>query len=217
LHCHLSNGTMGVFRGRRYTAPVGSGTAGRDIAAAPGDGTVSRGTTNLVGQTADLCGSRTRQGFGPDQLPRTDRKMYHSRRGMRPTTSQLRTYPLTAYGNLGGRRNTAAGSPAIAGRIVSSIGEKITTYGEGSVQLPRTEGNSHPRNMGVAEAAGVWRPGPTVYGEFCCRLKYSSVTLVTVQMAYLGGGGITPLSARGRRGTTLQPPQWADRIAQARH
>jgi hypothetical protein len=31
--------------------------------------------------------------------------------------------------------------------------------------------------------------------------------------AYLGGGCIPPPSARGRRGTTMQPPQWAERIA----
>jgi hypothetical protein len=88
---HLSDDTKGVSRGRGYTAPVGSGTAGRDIAAAPGCGTVSRGATNLVGQTAGLCGPGTLQGIEPDQLPRTDNKKDHARRGKRPTTTKIRT------------------------------------------------------------------------------------------------------------------------------
>jgi hypothetical protein len=161
----------GVYRGRRYTAPVGSGTAGRDIAAVLGGGTLSRVATNLVGQTAILCGPRTRQGIGPDQLPSTDRKRYHARRGKRPNSTQIRTKPSPTYGRLGGRRNTAAGSPAIAGRIVSSTGGKINTHGEGSDELPRTEAFSYPRHTGVAYAAGAWRPGPTVYGECSFRLN----------------------------------------------
>jgi hypothetical protein len=176
---------------------------------------VSRGATNLVGQSACLCGPRTRQCIGPDQLPRTDRKKYHARRGKRPTTTQLGTQQSPAYGRLGGRRNTAAGSPAIAGRIVSSIGEKSTTHGEGSDHITRTETNSHPRHTGVAEAAGALRPGPTVNGECSFRLKVSSVSSMTVQSAYLGGGVIPPPSARGRLGTTMQPPQGAERIAQS--
>jgi hypothetical protein len=111
---------------------------------------------------------------------------------------------------LGGRRNTAAGSPAIAGRIVSSTGEESTTHGEGRDQLPRTEANRHPRHTGVAEAAGAWRPGPTVFGECSFRLKDSSVTSVTVQCAYLGGFSIPPPSARGRRGGTSQQPPGAE-------
>jgi hypothetical protein len=49
------------------------GECGHDTAAAPGGGTVSRGSTNLVGPTTRLCGLSTRQGIGADHLPRTDR------------------------------------------------------------------------------------------------------------------------------------------------
>jgi hypothetical protein len=73
---------------------------------------------------------------------------------------------------------------------------KSTTHGEGSDQLPLTEANSHPRHTGVAEAAGAWRLGPTVYGECSFRLTDSSVISVTVQSAYLGGGSIPLQSAR---------------------
>jgi hypothetical protein len=57
-----------------YRAHVGSGKEGHDNAAAPGGGTVSRGATNQVGETAALCGLPTIQGVGPDQLKRTDRE-----------------------------------------------------------------------------------------------------------------------------------------------
>jgi hypothetical protein len=63
---HFTDGTKGVSRGRRYIAPVFSGTAGHDTAADPGVETLSRGATNLVGPTAELCGIPTRQGIGPD-------------------------------------------------------------------------------------------------------------------------------------------------------
>jgi hypothetical protein len=43
---------------------------------------------------------------------------------------------------------------------------KSTTNGEGSYQLPRTEGNSRPRHKGAAKAARDWRLGPTDY-ELC--------------------------------------------------
>jgi hypothetical protein len=52
-----------------------------DNSAAPGGGTVSRGATNLVGPTEGLCGLPTRQGFGPDQLPCTDREKYTDVKG----------------------------------------------------------------------------------------------------------------------------------------
>jgi hypothetical protein len=77
---------------------------------------VSRGATNLVGQTAALCGPPTLQGIGPDQLPRTDRTKYHARRGKRPTTTELKTYPSPAYGShhrhtgVAGGRGLAAGT-----------------------------------------------------------------------------------------------------------
>jgi hypothetical protein len=83
---------------------------------------------------------------------------------------------------------------------------KSTTDGEGSDQLPRTEGNSHPRHRGVGEAAWAWRLRPTVSVVCSFRLKDSSVTTVMLQMAFLGGFGIPPPSARERRGTTPQPP-----------
>jgi hypothetical protein len=70
--------------------------------------------------------------------------------------------------------------------------EKSTTHGEARVLLPRTVGNSRPRHTAVAEAAGAWRLGPKVY-ELCpFPLKDSSVTSVTVERAFLGGGGIPP-------------------------
>jgi hypothetical protein len=70
-----------VLRGPQYTSPVGSGTAGNDAAAAPEDGTVSRGATKLVRPTAVLFGLPTCQGIWPDELQRTDREKYHARRG----------------------------------------------------------------------------------------------------------------------------------------
>jgi hypothetical protein len=83
---------------------------------------------------------------------------------------------------------------------------KRTTQGEGSDQLQRTEGNSHPRHTGVADAAGDSWPGPTVYVVFSIRLKDSSVTSVIEQRALLGVEGIPPPSALGRRGGTQLPP-----------
>jgi hypothetical protein len=70
--------------------------------------------------------------------------------------------------------------------------EKSNTHGEGSVQLPRTEGNSRPRHTWVAEAAVALRLGPTVYELCSSRLKDSSVTSVTVQRAFFEGGGVPP-------------------------
>jgi hypothetical protein len=87
---------------------------------------------------------------------------------------------------------------------------KSTTHGEGSDQLQRTEGNSHPRDTGIAEAAGVWRPGPTVYVVFSFRPKDSSVTSEMVPRAFHGGGDIPPPSARGRRGVTPQTSPGAE-------
>jgi hypothetical protein len=70
--------------------------------------------------------------------------------------------------------------------------EKSTTHVEGIDQLPRSEGNSSPRHTGVAEAAEHWRLLHKVYVlcSFC--LKNCSVTSVTVQRAFLMGGGIPP-------------------------
>jgi hypothetical protein len=45
---HLSDGTKGVTRGRRYTAPVGSGTTGPNTAAAPVGGKDSSVTSVTV-------------------------------------------------------------------------------------------------------------------------------------------------------------------------
>jgi hypothetical protein len=87
---------------------------------------------------------------------------------------------------------------------------KSTTQGEGSGQLPRTEGNGHPRNTGVAVAAGSLLPGPTLYEVCSFRLKDSSVTSLMVQKAFLGGGVIPILTARGRRGGTPLPPPGAE-------
>jgi hypothetical protein len=64
----------GLFSWAAVFRPVGSGTARHDNLAAPDCGTVSRGATKLVGPTADLFVLPTRQGFGPDQLPRNDRE-----------------------------------------------------------------------------------------------------------------------------------------------
>jgi hypothetical protein len=122
--------------------PVGSGTAGHDAEAAPEGGKMSRGATNILGLTAGFCGLPTRQGIGPDQLPRTDREKYHARRG--------------------------------------------------NDQIPRTEGNSRSRQTGAAKAAGAFRLGPTVYKVWSFRLKDISVTSVTVQSAFIGGGVIQP-------------------------
>jgi hypothetical protein len=88
--------------------------------------------------------------------------------------------------------------------------EKSTTNGERRAQLTRTEGNSRPRHSGAANAAGDWRLRPTVYKVCSFRLEDSSVTSVTLQTSFLGGGGITPTSVRGRRGTTPPPPPSAD-------
>jgi hypothetical protein len=89
---------------------------------------------------------------------------------------------------------------------------KSTTHCEGIDQLTRTEANSHPRHTGVAEAAGSWGLGPTVYGECSFRLKDSSVTSVTVEWAFFGGGSIPPPSARGRRGGISQTPRGRNRV-----
>jgi hypothetical protein len=70
--------------------------------------------------------------------------------------------------------------------------EKSTTHGEGSDQIPRTEGNSRPFRTGLAGAAGLLRLGPTVYELISFRLKVFSVTSVTVQRAFLLGGGKQP-------------------------
>jgi hypothetical protein len=70
--------------------------------------------------------------------------------------------------------------------------EKSKTHGLGSDQIQRTEVNSLPRHSGVAEASGPWRLGPTVYVVYSFRIKCCSVTSVTVQMAFLLGGGIPP-------------------------
>jgi hypothetical protein len=94
--------------------------------------------------------------------------------------------------------------------------EKSTTHGEGSDQVPRTEGNNRPRYSGVAEAAGALRLGPTVYEVCSFRLKKSSVTSVTVQKAFLVGGGIPPPSARGMRGKTAHPPPEAEQCPAAK-
>jgi hypothetical protein len=93
--------------------------------------------------------------------------------------------------------------------------EKSTTHGEGSDQLPRTVGNSRQGHTGVAEAAGNWRLGLTVYElcSFC--LKDRSVTSANVQWAFVGGGGIPPPSTRGKRGTTPQPPPWSEHFPAA--
>jgi hypothetical protein len=70
--------------------------------------------------------------------------------------------------------------------------EKRTTNGEGIDKLTRTDGNCSPRHTGVAEAAGDLRLGPTVYKVGSFRLKASSVTSVTEQSAFVGGGSIPP-------------------------
>jgi hypothetical protein len=87
---------------------------------------------------------------------------------------------------------------------------KSNTHGVGSDQLPRTVVNSRPRQTGVAEAAGAWRLGPTDYELCSFRLRHRSVTTATVQRAFVGGCGIPPPSARGRRGTSAQPPPGAE-------
>jgi hypothetical protein len=71
--------------------------------------------------------------------------------------------------------------------------EKITRHGEGSDQLTHTVLNSRPRHTGVSEAAGAWRMGTRVYELCSFRLMDSSVTLVTLQRAFLLGGRIPPL------------------------
>jgi hypothetical protein len=81
---------------------------------------------------------------------------------------------------------------------------------EGSYQLPRTEGKSRPRHTGAEKAAEESRLGPTDYEIFSICLKDSSVTSVTVQMAFLGGGLIPTPSARGRQGMKTQPPPGAE-------
>jgi hypothetical protein len=81
----------------------------------------------------------------------------------------------------------------VSGRInYNAPTEKRTTHGEGSDQIPRTVGNSRPRHTGVAEAAGALRLGPTVYKVRSFLLKDSSVTSVTIQMAFLRGGRNPP-------------------------
>jgi hypothetical protein len=67
-----------------------------------------------------------------------------------------------------------------------------TTHGEGSDQLTRTQANSSPRHTGVEKAAGDWRMGPTVFEVCSFRLKDSSVTSVTIKIAFLWGIGIPP-------------------------
>jgi hypothetical protein len=95
---------------------------------------------------------------------------------------------------------------------VKLTAQKSTTHGEGSDQLPRNEGTSRPRHTGVDKTAWHWRLGPTVYEVCSFRLKDSSVTTVAVQIAFLRGV-ILPPSARGRRGSTSQPPPGADSVS----
>jgi hypothetical protein len=85
--------------------------------------------------------------------------------------------------------------------------EKSTTHGEGSDQLPLTEGNSRPRHTGVAEAAGPWRLGPTVYELCSFRLKDSSVTSATEKVRFIGWERYTAPVGSGTTGhDTAAPP-----------
>jgi hypothetical protein len=93
-----------------------------------------------------------------------------------------------------------------------STERKRTTHGEGIDQPPFTEGKSRPRHTGVAEAAGAWRLRPTVYEIFSFRLKDSSVTSVTVKMAFHWCGCIPPPSARRLFRTTPQTPLGRDSV-----
>jgi hypothetical protein len=70
--------------------------------------------------------------------------------------------------------------------------EKSNTHVEGSDQIPRTVGNSRPSHTGVAEAAGHLGLGPKVYELCSFGLKYFSVSTVTVEKAFLLGGGTPP-------------------------
>jgi hypothetical protein len=101
------------------------------------------------------------------------------------------------------------------GRInYNAPNEKSTTPGEGSDQLPRTEGTSRPRHTSVDKAAGHLHLRRTVYVVCLFCLKDSSITSVTVKSALNWGGGIPPTSGWGRRGTTPQPPPGAEKISE---
>jgi hypothetical protein len=62
----------------------------------------------------------------------------------------------------------------------------------GSDQIPGTEGNRRPRYTGVAEAAGLWRMGTTVYHLISFCRKEVAVSSVTEQRAFILGCGIQP-------------------------
>jgi hypothetical protein len=84
--------------------------------------------------------------------------------------------------------------------------EKSTTHGDGSDQLTRTEGNSRPRHSEVAETAGPLRLGSKLCESCSFRLKDSSVTSMTVQRAFHGGGGIRHPTTRGSRARLRSRP-----------
>jgi hypothetical protein len=88
-------------------------------------------------------------------------------------------------------------------------------YTEGD-QLPRTDHKkNHARHTGVEEAAGAWRPGPTVYVVFSFRLKDSSVTSVMVKRVLIGGGAVPNPSARGTWCRKPLPPPGAEQCPAA--
>jgi hypothetical protein len=82
----------------------------------------------------------------PQKGPRTARKAsnYHADRDIAITGLREARRPL----------NTAAESPAIAGRMVSSTGEKSTTHVEGSDKLPRTDAETGSLSDEIRCAAG---------------------------------------------------------------
>jgi hypothetical protein len=121
----------------------------------------------------------------------------------RTYSERLRGSGNSLHGKASGRINYHAPS------------EKCTTHGEESDQLPRTEINRRPRHTGVAEEAGALRLGPTVYDLCSFRLKDRSVTSVNVHRVFVRGGSIQTPSARGRRGTTPQPPPGAEQCPAA--
>jgi hypothetical protein len=63
-----------AFLGYRSIPYRRLGDAVHDIADVPDGGTVHRGSRDIAGPTARLCGLPKRDGIGPDQLQRTDRE-----------------------------------------------------------------------------------------------------------------------------------------------
>jgi hypothetical protein len=102
--------------------------------------------TSVMVQSAFICGgglpppsARGRRGGTPLPPPGAEQ----CPAAQRTSSDRIRVSAALLHGKASGPINYLAPTA------------KSTTHGEGSDQLPRTEGNSHPRHTGIAEAAGT--------------------------------------------------------------